>query len=157
VSSPSLFDEAAPVQFEELERYVQPPQGLIRAEWHRHRNPDGSLGGWVENTATVARTAYVGPQALVLMYARVLDLAKVLDEGCVEANSSIEDEVVVCERGVVSDSARLSGNCVVKGTARVRGNFKARTGVYSSGDHLRSSQKPLGRRRRPLGVLANGL
>jgi hypothetical protein len=31
----------------------------------RHRNPDGSEGGWVAATAYVATTAYVGPDALV--------------------------------------------------------------------------------------------
>jgi hypothetical protein len=38
---------------------------------HRHKNPDGSIGGWVANTATVADTAYIGEDA------RVFDNAKV--------------------------------------------------------------------------------
>jgi hypothetical protein len=32
---------------------------------HRHINPDGSLGGWVADTATVADTAWVTGFALV--------------------------------------------------------------------------------------------
>ena len=35
--------------------------GPVRA--HRHKNPDGSIGGWVANTATVADTAYIGENA----------------------------------------------------------------------------------------------
>ena len=33
---------------------------------HRHVNPDGSVGGWVADTATVGAGAYVEPGALVL-------------------------------------------------------------------------------------------
>ena len=32
---------------------------------HRHLNPDGSLGGWVADTATVAPTARIGENARV--------------------------------------------------------------------------------------------
>ena len=30
---------------------------------HRHINPDGSVGGWVADTATVADTVYIGEDA----------------------------------------------------------------------------------------------
>jgi hypothetical protein len=32
---------------------------------HRHKNPDGTKGGWVANTAMVEPTAYVGADARV--------------------------------------------------------------------------------------------
>jgi len=32
---------------------------------HRHRNPDGSLGGWIADTAYVAPTAHVSPDAVI--------------------------------------------------------------------------------------------
>jgi len=38
---------------------------------HRHQNPDGSIGGWVADTATVAPTAEVGPEARIFDQARV--------------------------------------------------------------------------------------
>lgn len=38
-------------------------QGEVPA--HRHINPDGSVGGWVADTATVHPSVWVGPRALV--------------------------------------------------------------------------------------------
>lgn len=32
---------------------------------HRHKNPDGSLGGWVADTAYVSETAHLGLKAQV--------------------------------------------------------------------------------------------
>ena len=32
---------------------------------HQHTNPDGSIGGWVANSATVSDTAYIGEDAEV--------------------------------------------------------------------------------------------
>ena len=37
--------------------------GLVSA--HRHVNPDGSEGGWVADTAFVAKSAFIGPDAKV--------------------------------------------------------------------------------------------
>lgn len=45
----------------------------------RHVDPDGSIGGWVAQTATVAPTAYLGPDALNLDNAEALDNAVVQD------------------------------------------------------------------------------
>jgi len=40
---------------------------------HRHKNPDGTVGGWVADTATVAPTAFIGLDALVYGNARVFE------------------------------------------------------------------------------------
>lgn len=44
---------------------------------HQHLNPDGSLGGWVAETAYVAPTCFVGPDAQVYDHAVVYDHANV--------------------------------------------------------------------------------
>jgi len=44
---------------------------------HRHKNPNGSIGGWVANTATVADTAYIGEDARVFDNAKVYGDARV--------------------------------------------------------------------------------
>ena len=49
--------------------------GPVRA--HQHKNPDGSMGGWVANTATVKGTAYIGEDAKVSDNAVVADDAQV--------------------------------------------------------------------------------
>jgi len=38
---------------------------------HQHTNPDGTVGGWVADSASVASTAYVGPNAWVFGNAEV--------------------------------------------------------------------------------------
>ena len=38
---------------------------------HRHDNDDGTTGGWVAETTTVAPTAYVGPDAQVYGHTRI--------------------------------------------------------------------------------------
>lgn len=60
----------------------------------RHKNPDGSIGGWVAATAFVALTAFLSPTAVVYGNARV------------------------------SDNARVYGDAVVSGDARVSGNAR---------------------------------
>ena len=39
--------------------------------WHQHVNPDGTTGGWVQNTATVAPSAYISGDALVFELSKV--------------------------------------------------------------------------------------
>lgn len=56
--------------FEELKKIF--PSANID-EWHQHSNG----GGWVENTATVASSAYVGPDAQVYGEAQVCGEAQV--------------------------------------------------------------------------------
>ena len=36
-----------------------------RDTWTRHKNPDGSLGGWVPSSARVGAGAHIAPSALV--------------------------------------------------------------------------------------------
>jgi len=47
----------------------------------RHRNPDGSEGGWVARTAYVASTAFVGRGARVFNSALVFNSARIYDAG----------------------------------------------------------------------------
>ena len=46
---------------------------------HRHRNPDGTTGGWVAATARVADTAHIGPQAKVYGTAQVRAEASLME------------------------------------------------------------------------------
>ncbi len=43
-----------------------------RIAGHRHKNPDGSVGGWVAKNATIAETAVIEPGAVVEPRATVL-------------------------------------------------------------------------------------
>ena len=43
-------------------------------EFSRHKNPDGTIGGFVENTAKVTKIEYINPKVHVLIVAGVLEL-----------------------------------------------------------------------------------
>jgi len=118
------------MDFDELARRIQPPQGLIRDEWHQHKNPDGSIGGWIENTAHVATTAYVGPDALVLNSAEILDHARLLDSACASGWCVIPGQAIVSEQGKVTDAARVGGQTVVRGDTVIRGDTVLKSATY---------------------------
>ncbi len=82
---------------------------------HRHRNPDGTEGGWVADTATVSPTAYVGPNAQVFDNAHVFDNALVLGSA------------------KISGCAWVFGNAQVSGNARVHGNAHV-LGIITKGE-----------------------
>ena len=74
---------------------------------HYHSNG----GGWVDNTATVAATAYVGPNARVLGYAKVLGNAKIEDYAVIAGSATVQDNAIVSGYSVVKDSAGCRGQC----------------------------------------------
>ena len=83
---------------------------------HRHTNPDGSIGGWVADTATVAKTAYVGENAEVSGSARVFDNARVSN------NAKVYDRAWVFDNAEVFGGSQVYGNAWVFGNARIYGN-----------------------------------
>jgi hypothetical protein len=73
----------------------------------RHKNPDGSLGGWV------ARSAYVDPRATLDAAAVVFGSARVFGASEVRGRASVRDNAQVRE------GSFLSGECSVRGDAIV--------------------------------------
>lgn len=114
---------------------------------HRHKNPDGSTGGWVANSATVAETAYVGPDALVYGeakvsneakvgdFARVYDFAQVYGNAQIGGNARVCDDTSICGWAKVNGRSRIQGQSSVSGAAYVNGyarlyNEHLHTGTY---------------------------
>jgi carbonic anhydrase/acetyltransferase-like protein (isoleucine patch superfamily) len=92
----------------------------------QHRNPDGSLGGWVADTAHVADTAFVGVNATVSGNARVFGVVFIADEAAVRGNARVDDDAVIKDRAVITGNSKVSNACifddaVVSGEARVAG------------------------------------
>lgn len=81
----------------------------------RHVNPDGSVGGWVAETASVSRTVHVGPKAEVYGTAKVRDCVQLKDEAQVYGNCRVMDEVVIEKNG------RVYGDACVMGRAKLTG------------------------------------
>ncbi len=90
-------------------------------KFSRHKNPDGTIGGFVEKTAKVAETAYIGPKALVLDKAQVLDSAQVLDEAQISGDARVSGDAKVYDRAKVYDYASISEKAQVYGKAQVFG------------------------------------
>ena len=89
---------------------------------HQHKNPDGTAGGWVADTATVAATAFLGPTARVYGNARVSDNAKVSGDARVYGNAWVCGNARVSGNAKVSGDAQVFGGAQVFGTARVYDN-----------------------------------
>ena len=85
----------------------------------RHKNPDGSLGGWVESTAHVGPTATVGRNAWVSGNAWVTGNAVVSGNAYVTGNAQVAGNAQVTGNAVVSGNAYVTGNAHVAGDAHV--------------------------------------
>jgi NDP-sugar pyrophosphorylase family protein len=150
----SVNVESVDPTFEELGSRIEPVRGLIRGEWHRHQNPDGSTGGWVQNTASVQSTCSVGPNALVVDFALVKDSAQILNSAYVGGWSVVSGHAIVSEHAKVTDTARVGGNCHLKGNVVVRGSVALLSGTFwegvvrrwrqprISGPHISGSRSP---------------
>jgi UDP-3-O-[3-hydroxymyristoyl] glucosamine N-acyltransferase len=93
-------------------------------EQHRHKNPDGSLGGWVAETASVEPSVFVGEHALVYGEAVLTDHVRILD------------------LAQVSGKAKISGHAVVSGNAWVD------KGTYSGNEHLCKNERKIEKQER---------
>lgn len=97
---------------------------------HRHKNPDGSLGGWVANTAYIAPTVFVGFYARVFGRARLHDRVRVLDRACVFGDAHAYD----CVR--IHGRAWVCGNVLAYGDAAFGDQRFYTLGTYRSKDDV---------------------
>lgn len=79
---------------------------------HRHKNPDGSVGGWVANTAFVAPTATVEATACVFDSAQVLDRVQVKDF------ANVYEQAIARDEAWLEGKARLFGSATMKDSSR---------------------------------------
>ena len=101
---------------------------------HRHRNPDGGLGGWVADTAYVGKDARVSGNAMVFGNAWVAGNAQVYGNAKVFGNAWVAGNALVFGDAVVLDDAQVSGDAVVLDDARVSGNAKVFGNARVSGN-----------------------
>lgn len=104
-----------------------------RRQWHHH--PNGN--GWVQNTATVANTAYVGVEAIVADHARVLnatrieDRAQVLDwagvfhQATVKDDSKIYGSAQARDHVIISDNSCIGEDATITDYAQVENGYIA--------------------------------
>ncbi|KAH6695777.1 avirulence protein [Plectosphaerella plurivora] len=85
-------------------------------------------GGWVDNSANVAATAYVGPRAAVFGNARVTGNARIEGLAWLNGGAVVGGNVVVKDNAIVQGGANLSGSVVIGGDAEVA--FTCSSGTY---------------------------
>ncbi|MFF5083383.1 DUF6055 domain-containing protein [Actinoplanes sp. NPDC000266] len=82
---------------------------------HWHSNG----GGWVDNRATVAPTAYVGPRAAVYGSSTVSGNARIEGLAWVNSGARVGGNAVVKDNALIQGGADLSGSVVVGGDAEL--------------------------------------
>jgi len=86
-----------------------------------HTNPDGTVGGWVAESALVEPTCYIDSSAEVLEYAQVLGEAKVLSHASISGFAVVKDGAIVDEWAIVTDGALVEGDATICGLAKICG------------------------------------
>jgi len=113
----------------------------------RHKNPDGTLGGWVADSALVEPTAYVERDALVFNEAKVLDQARILGTSQIYDTSEVHDQAkvfgnaVVCGEAMISENAEVYGDAQVSGVAYVHGKARVFGKADVSGGEIHGTAK----------------
>ncbi|MEU6719136.1 DUF6055 domain-containing protein [Nonomuraea sp. NPDC046802] len=87
------------------------PNAPGNGHWH----PNG--GGWVDNRARVADTAYVGPRAAVYGNSTVNGNARIEDLAWVNSGATVGGNAVVKNSALVQGGANLGGGVVIGGDA----------------------------------------
>lgn len=99
---------------------------------HKHINQDGSEGGWVAATATVAPTVYMSKHSRVYGKADVSEEANVSGEAQVYGQAQVFGSALLYGKARVYGQARVYGSTAVDGQARVYGQAEVygHTRVY---------------------------
>ena len=97
-------------------------------KFRRHTNPDLTIGGFVENTATVDPSVYLGIHTLVYDNAEVHNSVRangnvhIYGNAKVYGNVQIDENVHVYDYALVADRVRLSGNVRISGSSWITGS-----------------------------------
>lgn len=111
---------------------------------HRHKNPDGSEGGWVADTATVAATAHIGHAAKVCDNAQVYHNAVVYDNAQIYGNALVYGNAQVYDNAQICGSARVHSDAIVYNT-KISGVAQVSDSTWNAHPPTKNTQenKPL--------------
>jgi hypothetical protein len=97
------------------------PAAPAGGHWHSNG------GGWVDNRASVAATAYVAPHAAVYGNATVSGNARIEDLAWVNSGGSVSGSAVVRDNALIQGGVSIGGSAVVGGDAEPTGTCNAGT------------------------------
>lgn len=107
----------------------------------RHINPDGSIGGWVADTAYVAPTAYVGPNARVCDYAQMSGYTRMNGNTRLSGYAQMHDYAQMHGNTRLSGFARMSGYTEMRGNAQLGEATRISGFARMSGDALATEMR----------------
>lgn len=96
---------------------------------HRHINPNGSIGGWVADTAYVAPTVRVSLNARIFGYARVCDNAQILGSAKVYDHAQVLDNAILCDNTQIYSHAIIYNNAHITKNTKVCGYSSMENGI----------------------------
>jgi UDP-3-O-[3-hydroxymyristoyl] glucosamine N-acyltransferase len=96
---------------------------------YQHKNPDGSLGGWVAETAYVADSCYMHPNSEVTEYAQVLDNVEMHDLALANGFAIVKENAKLLDWCRVTDNAIVCGDATVCGGTIVGGKSYIECGI----------------------------
>jgi UDP-3-O-[3-hydroxymyristoyl] glucosamine N-acyltransferase len=99
-----------------------------------HTNPDGTIGGWVAETATVDATCWVAETAEVKEYAQVAGGAKVLGEASVSGFARINGPVILDDWCTITDDVLIEGSALIAGGTILAGRSHVDHGIVDDDD-----------------------
>jgi hypothetical protein len=100
----------------------QKPAATGGGHWHSNG------GGWVDNRANVAASAYVGPRAAVYGNSTVSGNARIEGLAWVNSGATISGNALVKDNALIQGGANLSGSIIVAGDAELASSCS--TGTY---------------------------
>jgi len=78
-----------------------------------HKNPDGSIGGWIAETALVEPTCWLDPDTEVLEYAQVRDNARLQGNAVISGFAVVAGDAIVDDWALVTEAATVQGDAYV--------------------------------------------
>ena len=97
-----------------------------------HINPDGTIGGWVAESAVVSETCYVAPEAEVFEYAQVLGDATLLSTASASGFAVIKDKAILDDESHVTDDALIEGSALIAGVTHLGGRSHVDWGIVDT-------------------------
>ncbi len=115
-------------------------KGQVPAQ--RHKNPDGTDGGWVaatakvDPTATIGTNALVSEQAIVSGHAQIIGCARVFGNAIVKDQAHVGGQTIIYGNAIIQNHARVSDTAQVGGNAIISDNAWVTACSCVSGDTL---------------------
>lgn len=97
-----------------------------------HINPDGTIGGWVAESAVVTEKCYISPNAEVFEYAQVLGEATLLGSTCVSGFAVVKGKAILDDESHVTDDALVEGTALVAGATHLGGRSHVDWGLVDT-------------------------